>query len=126
MTRSEHVEVNRAQLETARPLRSGGRLGFMRGSTLRLLCGLAEDHVGERIELEWNRLGRMDLRAEGGGIEFHPPTGVMLDFLRRAGFALLALLAPADAKTHPYHDYVTADWRRRRPSVEIWAARMPA
>ncbi len=115
--------------DAARLLRPGGRLVFMRGSTLMLLCGLAEDHVGERIELEWDRLGRMDLRSEGGGIEFHPPTGVMLSFLRRAGFELLELhelLAPADAKTHPHYDYVTADWGRRWPSVEIWVARKPA
>jgi SAM-dependent methyltransferase len=112
--------------EAARLLRPGGRLVFMRGSTLMLLCGLAGDHVTERIELDWARLGRMDLRREGGGIEFHPPTGAMLAFLRRAGFELLELhelLAPADAKTHPYYDFVTADWARRWPSVELWVAR---
>jgi SAM-dependent methyltransferase len=115
--------------EAARLLRTGGRLVFMRGSTLLELCGLAADHVGQLVELEWARLGRMDFRSEGGGIEFHPPTGAMLGFLRRAGFELLELhelLAPADAKTHPYYEYVTADWGRRWPSAEIWVARKQA
>jgi hypothetical protein len=53
----------------------------------------------------------------------------MLDILRRAGFELLELLeliAPADAQTHPHYDFVTADWGRRWPSVEIWVARRQA
>ena len=115
--------------EAARLLRPDGRLLFMRGSTLMLLCGLAEDHVSQRLELEWDRLERMDLRAEGGGIEFHPPTGVMLGHLRRAGFELLALhelLAPTEARTHPYYSFVTAEWARRWPSAEIWVARKQA
>jgi SAM-dependent methyltransferase len=112
--------------EAARLLRPRGRLVFMRGSTLMLLCGLTGDQVGERIELDWKRLDRMDLREEGGGIEFHPPTGVMLEHLRHAGFELLELrelLAPADARTHPYYSFVTADWGRRWPSAEVWVAR---
>jgi SAM-dependent methyltransferase len=115
--------------EAARLLRPGGRLVFMRGSTLMLLCGLAGDHVSERMELDWSRLGKMDLQSEGGGIEFHPPTGVMLGFLRSAGFdlhELHELLAPADAQTHPYYSFVTADWGRRWPSAEIWVARKTA
>jgi len=114
--------------EAARLLRPGARLVFARGSTLEQLC-FGEEHVTERLERDWADLGRMDFRAEGGGIEFHPPTSVMLDVLRRAGFELLELhelLASDDARTHPHYDFVTADWGRRWPSVEIWVARKSA
>jgi SAM-dependent methyltransferase len=114
--------------EAARLLRPGGRLVFMRGSTLQELC-FGKERVTERLEHDWAELGRMDFRDEGGGIEFHPPAGVMLGVLRRAGFELLELrelLAPDDAKTHPHYDFVTADWARRWPSAEIWVARKQA
>ena len=115
--------------EAARLLRPGGRLVFMRGSTLMNLCD-GDEHVVDRLTHDWAfLLDRMDFRAEGGGIEFHPPTGVMLAVLRRAGFELLELhelLAPADAQTHPHYSFVTADWGRRWPSVEIWVARKTA
>jgi len=111
--------------EAARLLRPGGRLVFARGSTLQELC-FGEERVTERLEHDWSDLGRMDFRSEDGGIEFHPPVGVMLGVLRRSGFELLELrelLAPAGAQTHPRYDFVTADWGRRWPSVEIWVAR---
>jgi SAM-dependent methyltransferase len=115
--------------EAARLLRPGGRLVFMRGSTLMQLCD-DEEHATDRLTRDWAYLlERMDFRDEGGGVEFHPPIGVMLDILRRAGFELLELLeliAPADAQTHPHYDFVTADWGRRWPSVEIWVARRQA
>jgi SAM-dependent methyltransferase len=114
--------------EAARLLRRGGRLVFSRGSTLQELC-FGEERVTERLEHDWSDLPRMDFRSEDGGIEFHPPVGAMLGVLRRAGFELLELrelLAPADAKTHPHYDFVTADWARRWPSVEIWVARKQA
>jgi SAM-dependent methyltransferase len=114
--------------EAARLLRPGGRLVFMRGSTLEQLC-FGDERVTERLEVDWTELGRMDFRSEGGGVEFHPPAGVMLGVLRRAGFELLELhepLAPADAQTHPRYDFVTAEWARRWPSVEIWVARKTA
>jgi SAM-dependent methyltransferase len=114
--------------EAARLLRPGGRLVFMRGSTLQELC-FGDERVTERLEHDWAELGRMDFRSEGGGIEFHPPTGVVLGVLRRAGFELLELrelLAPADAETHPRYDFVSADWGRRWPSAEIWVAQKKA
>jgi SAM-dependent methyltransferase len=111
--------------EAARLLRPGGRLVFMRGSTLQELC-FGNEVVTERLEHDWRDLGRMDFRAEGGGIEFHAPVGVMLAHLRHAGFELLELrelLAGEGAETHKHYDFVTADWGRRWPSVEIWVAR---
>jgi SAM-dependent methyltransferase len=114
--------------EAARLLRPGGRLVFARGSTIEQLC-FGEERVTERLEHDWRELDRMDFRSEGGGIEFHPPIGVMLGHLRRAGFELLELhelLASADAETHSHYDFVSADWGRRWPSVELWVARKQA
>jgi hypothetical protein len=31
--------------------------------------------------------------------------------------------APADAETHEYYAFVTADWARRWPTEDIWVAR---
>ncbi|HLY85615.1 MAG TPA: class I SAM-dependent methyltransferase [Gaiellaceae bacterium] len=115
--------------EAARLLRPGGRLVFMRGSTLMQLCD-DEEHATDRLTRDWSfLLGRMDFRGEGGGIEWHPPTGVMLGVLRSASFELLELhelLASTEAQTHPRYDFVTADWGRRWPSAELWVARKDA
>ncbi|HLX33600.1 MAG TPA: class I SAM-dependent methyltransferase [Gaiellaceae bacterium] len=111
--------------EAARLLRPGGRLVFMRGSTLQELCFGAE-RVTERLEHDWEELARMDFSGEDGGVEFHAPVGVMLAHLRQAGFELLELrelLAPPDAEAHSHYDFVSAEWGRRWPSVEIWVAR---
>jgi len=46
--------------------------------------------------------------------------------LRAAGFEverLLELQAPVDAVTHEYYAFITAEWARKWPAVEIWAAR---
>jgi SAM-dependent methyltransferase len=124
-----YCEPERWIAEAVRLLRPGGRLTFMRGSTLMNLCG-DEEHATDRLTRDWASLrGRIDLRDDGRGIEFHPPTGVMLDHLRRGGFELLELhelLAPERAQTHPHYSFVTADWGRRWPSVEIWVARKQA
>ena len=47
----------------------------------------------------------------------------------RTGFEierLVELQAPEDAETHGYYDYVTAEWARKWPAEEIWAARKSA
>ena len=36
---------------------------------------------------------------------------------------LAELYAPPAAKTHSYYKYVTAEWARKWPVEEIWAAR---
>ena len=61
-------------------------------------------------------------------MEFHLATaGELIDLLRSNGFAVEtsrgAVQAPEGADTHAYYDYVTADWARKWPAEEIWAAR---
>jgi hypothetical protein len=61
-----------------------------------------------------------------GGVEYHLPHGEWIRLLREHGFeveALHELQAPADADTHEFYGYVTAEWGRRWPAEEIWRAR---
>lgn len=109
--------------EAARLLRPGGRLVFLRNSTLLILCSPDEGRVEERLvrpqfgmrRLEWD-----------GGVEFHLAHGDWIALLRLAGFdveRLVELQAPAEAADHPYYDFVGAEWARRWPAEEIWVAR---
>ena len=38
---------------------------------------------------------------------------------------LIELFASDDAETHEYYAFVTAEWARKWPVEEIWAARKP-
>ena len=61
-----------------------------------------------------------------GGVEFHIPHGEWIDLLHANGFEIERLIerqAPADAETHNYYAYVTAEWAKKWPCEEIWAAR---
>jgi hypothetical protein len=57
------------------------------------------------------------------------PDGEWIRMLRAAGFAVDALhelYAPPQAPTHPYYDLATAQWARRWPVEELWAAHLAA
>jgi SAM-dependent methyltransferase len=113
--------------EAARLLRPGGRLVFLRNSTLVILCmpdvGIAE----ERLLRAQFGMYRFEWPAEeGGGVEFHLPHGALIDLLGESGFALerlVELQAPPDAEDHGYYAFVTAEWARKWPAEEIWVAR---
>jgi SAM-dependent methyltransferase len=110
--------------EAARLARPGGRLVFLRNSTLQLLC-MELDGVVERLVRPQHGLNRVEWE-DTGEVEFHLPHGELIDLLRENGFAverLIELFAPADAETHEHYNYVTADWARQWPSEELWAAR---
>jgi hypothetical protein len=52
--------------------------------------------------------------------------GDWVDLLRANDFEierLVELFAPAEAETHTYYKYVTAEWARQWPAEEIWVAR---
>jgi ubiquinone/menaquinone biosynthesis C-methylase UbiE len=109
--------------EAARLLRPGGRLLFLRNSTLQLLC-MEMDGVAERLVRPQRDLNRIDW-DDTGEVEFHLPHGLLIDLLRDNGFVvdrLVELYAPSDAQTHEHYNYVTAEWARRWPSEEVWAA----
>ena len=114
--------------EAARLLRPGGRLVFLRNSTLVVLCSPDEEAPAEERLVRPQR-GLHRLEWPGEGIEFHLGHGDWIDVLRGSSFEierLVELYAPAAAKTHAYYDFVTADWARKWPSEEIWVARKRA
>jgi SAM-dependent methyltransferase len=110
--------------EAARLLRPGGRLVFLRNSTLVILCSPDDGSAADRLVRPQFPMHRFEWPE--GGVEYHLAHGEWIRVLRDAGFeieALHELQAPADARDHPYYDFVTADWARRWPSEEIWVAR---
>jgi SAM-dependent methyltransferase len=110
--------------EAARLLRPEGRLVFLRNSPLSILC-MKLDGIDECLQRPQRGMNRIEW-PDTGEVEFHLPHGELIDLLRGAGFEierLLELHAPADAETHRYYGYVTADWARKWPAEEIWIAR---
>ena len=113
--------------EAARLLRPGGRLVFLRNSTLVILC--SDDEMPAKEHLVHAQFGMRRVEWPDDGVEFHLPHGEWIDLLRANGFdieRLIEIQAPADAETHPHYAYVTAEWARKWPCEEIWAARKRA
>ena len=114
--------------EAWRLLRPGGRLVFLANSPLVILCAL-EDPDATSETLQRPQRGMHRLAWSDGGVEFHLGHGDMFRALQGAGFEvenLIELYAPEAAQTHEYYSYVTADWARKWPVEEIWAARKPS
>lgn len=114
--------------EAYRLLRPGGRLVFLCSSPLVILCAVEEpDSTSETLQRPQSGMHRTEWTD--GGVEFHLGHGDMFRALRSAGFVveeLIELFAPEGSDTHEYYSYVTADWARKWPTEEIWAARKPA
>jgi SAM-dependent methyltransferase len=116
--------------EAARLLRPGGRLVFLRNSTLVVLClpATGDAPANETLQRPLFGMHRFEW-PDDPGVEFHLPHGEWIELLRTNGFEIERLVevqAPADAETHPYYAFVTADWARQWPAEEIWVARKRA
>jgi hypothetical protein len=91
-----------------------------------MLCVPDEGKVDERLQRPQFGMYRLEWPDDDGAVEYHLPPGELIDLLRANGFdveRLVELQAPADAETHAYYSYVTAEWARKWPAEEIWAAR---
>jgi SAM-dependent methyltransferase len=113
--------------EAKRLLRPGGRLVFMRNSTLLVLCSDAKGVVQEKLERPQPGLYRIDwVDDDGEGSEFQLSHGDWVDVLREAGFELerlVELYAPEGASDNPLWDFVSVEWAQKWPAEEIWVAR---
>lgn len=110
--------------EAARLLRAGGRLVFLRSSTVSMLC-MELDGVTESLQRPLRALRRITW-PDTGETEFHTPAGELIDILGASGFAierLVELYAPEGATTHEYYKSVSAEWAKKWPAEEIWVAR---
>jgi SAM-dependent methyltransferase len=113
--------------EAARLLRPAGRLVFLRNSTLVILC--SDDDEPAKESLQRPQFGLHRIEWPDDGVEFHLAHGDWIDLLCANGFEierLVEIQAPADAETHPYYSYVTAEWAKQWPCEEIWVARKRA
>jgi SAM-dependent methyltransferase len=111
--------------EAARLLRPGGRLVFLRSSTLLMLCVPDIGKVEERLHRPQFGMHRLEWPENDGAFEYHLPAGELIDVLRRNGFEidrLIELQAESDAVTHSYYDDVPVEWGRKWPAEEIWVA----
>jgi SAM-dependent methyltransferase len=112
--------------EAARLLRPGGRLVFLRNSTLVVLCYPDDEEAPATDRLQRPQRGLRRLEWQDEGVEFHLGHGEWIDLLRESGFEierLVELYPPEDAQEHSYYVGATLDWARRWPAEEIWAAR---
>ena len=111
--------------EAARLLRAGGRLVFLRNSTLVALC-MDLDGITERLVRPLRGMNRIEW-PDTEEVEFHLPAGKLVDVLRESSFEIermIELYAPEGAETHGYYKWVTAEWARRWPHEELWVARV--
>jgi SAM-dependent methyltransferase len=114
--------------EAYRLLRPGGRLWFLRNSTLSILCAPEDDSpVTTSLQRPQRGLARLEWEADEG-VEWQLPHGELVRLLRGTGFDvvdLVELFAPDDAEDHPYYEFVPAAWARSWPAEEIWVAAKP-
>jgi SAM-dependent methyltransferase len=110
--------------EAARLLRPGGRLVFLTNSTVSVLC-MTMDGVGEQLVRPQFELGKW-VWPDTNEVEFHLAHGDWIELLHKNGFEverLVELFANPESQTHTYYKYVTAEWARKWPHEEAWAAR---
>lgn len=109
--------------EAARLLRPGGRLVFLRNSTLVTLCMPDADDEMAKTELQRPQRDMCRLSWEGQ-VEFNLPHGEMIRLLRRSGFQVDDLIEvyPPEGSLERFWNFVGIEWAKQWPSEEIWVA----
>src|SRR5439155_12201575 len=110
--------------EAARLLRPGGRLIFLRTSTILMLTLGEVGGSGTELRRDYFGMHRFDW-PDTGEAEFGLGYGDWIRLLRSNGFEverLVELQAPPGATTR-FDDHVTPEWAHKWPSEEIWVAR---
>lgn len=111
--------------EAHRLLRPGGRLWFLRNSTLSILCAPDEGAPTAALLRPQRGLGRLEWPGELG-VEWQLPHGELFRLLRETGFDvvdLVELYAPEEAVDHAFYEGFSAEWSRKWPAEEIWVAK---
>lgn len=110
--------------EAARLLRPGGRLVFLRNSTLNVLCMPASGPATTQLQRDLFGMKRLEWEDDTS-VEFHLPFGEMLRLLRRNDLQLEGFWELQCPENEPptRFEYITNEWARRWPSEEIWALR---
>ena len=108
--------------EAARLLRPGGRLVFLRNSTLSILC--TPDVGTAQPALIRDLFGLCRVEYDENSVEFHLPPGPMIQLLRSCGLIVENLIdiAPPEDATDTRFEYIKLDWARHWPAEEIWVA----
>jgi len=111
--------------EAARVLRPGGRLVFLTGGAILMLCVPDEEGspATDRMIRDYHGMHRFAW-PDDPGVEFHLGHGDWVRLFRANGLAVenLLELRPAEAATTRY-PFVTREWARRWPSEEAWVLR---
>ena len=117
--------------EAARILRPGGRLFFVTGTSLMMLCFPPDDEsapADNALHRDHFGMHRFEWHTEDGAVRnivFQLGHGDMIKLLRSSGFTiddLIEMRAP-DGSSSAVDVGVTLGWARRWPSVEAWKAR---
>jgi ubiquinone/menaquinone biosynthesis C-methylase UbiE len=109
--------------QAARLLRPGGRLAFLRNSTLLILCAPDVGTATDRLLRPQAGLHRVSWESDPG-VEFHLGHGDWIRLLWKSGFEvedMIEAYAPEGAQTR--YDFVDAQWARQWPVEEVWFAR---
>ncbi|HEY7633277.1 MAG TPA: class I SAM-dependent methyltransferase [Thermoleophilaceae bacterium] len=114
--------------ECARLLRPGGRLLFLTGSVIRVLCSpISGEPLGRTLVNDQFGLNAITW-PDDGSTDFTLPHGERIRVLREAGFEierLHELQVPGDVELEQY-PWMPKDWGNRWPCEEIWLARKSA
>jgi SAM-dependent methyltransferase len=117
--------------EAARVLRPGGRLMFVAGGVLPMLCYPTDDDsapADTTLHRDYFGMHRFEWHDANGvvdAVEYHLGHGEMVRLLRRCRFEiedLVEIRAPETPMPISEAD-ISWEWARRWPSVEAWKAR---